>query len=41
MYIAAGIVDQLGGDIRIDDAVGGGASIAVRLPQNRPESLAD
>lgn len=39
MYIAAGIVDQLGGDIHIGDAVGGGASIVVRLPRNEPESL--
>jgi signal transduction histidine kinase len=41
MYIAAGIVDQLGGDIHVGEAVGGGANIAVRLPRNEPESLTD
>lgn len=40
MYIAAGIVDQLGGSIEIDAAEDGGADIAVWLPVNEPESLA-
>jgi signal transduction histidine kinase len=41
MYIAAGIVDQLGGSISIGDVEGGGANVRVRLPRNVPESLAD
>lgn len=41
MYIAAGIVDQLGGFIRIGDAEGGGANIRVWLPRNVPEALAE
>ncbi|HSI25882.1 MAG TPA: PAS domain-containing sensor histidine kinase [Aeromicrobium sp.] len=41
MYIAAGIVDQLGGWISIDDVDGGGANVRVWLPRNVPEALSD
>lgn len=39
MYIAAGIVEQLGGVIEIDDVETGGANVQVRLPRNVPEAL--
>lgn len=41
MYIAAGIVDQLGGWISIDEVEDGGANVRVWLPRNVPETLSD
>jgi signal transduction histidine kinase len=41
MYIVRGIVEEHGGTIEIDDAVGGGAQIRVWFPINEPASLSD
>jgi len=39
MFIVAGIVDEHGGSINIQESAGGGANIQVWLPVNRPASI--
>jgi len=41
LYIARGVLEQHGGDIRIESADDGGARVIVRLPVNEPTALAD
>lgn len=41
MYIVRGIVEEHGGVVDIQDAVGGGAQIRVWFPINEPESMTD